>query len=87
MADTDRLKVGHSADDRDDDLLHLILLPEEAPLLTLAEQVLEVGPAVHVLTDHSDPVSVVHGFIEVVPVELKDIWVTLHLAQLDCFFL
>ena len=81
------LKVGESTDNGDNDLLHFILLPEKVLLLAFAEQVFKVSPTVHVLAHHSNSVSVIHCFIKVIPVELKYVRVTLHLAELYCFFL
>jgi len=68
-------------------LLQFILFPEDALLLALSEKIFEVGAGVHVLTDHGDAVCVVHRFVEVVPVELKDVGVRLHFEKLDGFFL
>jgi len=87
MTNTDRLQVTQGGNDRHNHLFELILLPVRALLLSLSEQVLQVGATVHVLTHHCDPVSVVHRLVEVVSEELKDIWVTLNLEQLHSFFL
>lgn len=42
VADTHGLQVGQSRDNRNNHFLHLITLPEEALLLALAEEVLQV---------------------------------------------
>ena len=39
---------------------------------------LQVGAAIHVFADHSDPVGVIHGLVEVVAEELEDIGMALY---------
>ena len=63
------------------------MLPEIALLFALSEQIFQVCPAIHILTYHSDPVGVVHRFVEKVTEELDDVGVVLSLEQLDRFFL
>ncbi len=63
------------------------MFPENTLLFALAEQVLKIGAAVHILTDHSDPIGVVHRFVKVISVKLEHVRMCLHLKKLDRFFL
>ena len=78
MADSNGLEIAQSRNDTDDHLLQLVLLPVSASTLPLAEQMLQVGAAIHVLADHCDPIGVIHSLVEVVAEELEDIGMALH---------
>ena len=70
MADTHRLQIAKSRNDRDYHFFELILLPEVPLLLALSEEIFQVCAAVHVLADHGNSVGVVHCLVEVIAEEL-----------------
>ena len=70
MANTHRLQVAQRGNNADDHFLELFLVPEGTSSFSFTEHVFEVCPIVHVLTYHSDSISVVHCLIEVISIEL-----------------
>ena len=82
MADAHGLQIAERGDDADDHFLDLVLLPESAGSLALAEHVLQVGPTVHVFAHHRDPKRVIHRLVEVVAEELQHVWMALNFKQL-----
>lgn len=87
MRHANTLEVGKGANDRDNHLLELVLLPKYILLLAFSEEILKILPGLHVLANHGDSERVVHGFIEVVPIELQHIWMCLNFKQLDSLLL
>ena len=85
MADADRLQIAHSGDEADHHFLNFALLPVDALLFALSEHIFEVGAVVHELSDQTHSEGVVHGFVEIVAVEMNDICVVLGFGKLDCF--
>ena len=79
MADANRLQVAQRRNYGNNHLFELVLLPVGVLLLALSEEVLQIRSTVHIFAHHGNPVRVIHGFIEVVTVELEHIGVTLHL--------
>jgi hypothetical protein len=87
MADPMVLKVAQRLNNRDNNLLQIVLFPKDIPLLPVPKHDLHVLPLLHVLANQSDPVGVVHSLIKVVAVELDRVRVGLDLRELDGFFL
>ena len=87
MTDANTLQISQWADDWYNHLFELFLFPEYILLLSLAEHVLQILSWFHILTDHGDSECVVHSFVEVIAVKLKNIGMSLYFEKLYCFFL
>ena len=53
------------------------MAPVQVGLLALPKDILHVLAVLNELTHNSNPESVVHCFIEEVPIELDDVWMVL----------
>ena len=48
---------------------------------------LQICSTIHIFTDHSYAIGVVHRLVEVVAEKLEHVWMTLHFEKLNGFFL
>ena len=82
MAEANALHVRQCAHERHEHLFHFFLSPEEAHLLSFAEDVFEVLLVLDVFTNNANSERIVHRLIEKVTVKLDYILVILRLKQL-----